>query len=446
MREHGQADADAHPLGPVLVIDGIAPIRDLAKRVLKSASYPVLLAATALEGLTQARQNQPVLVLLATDLPDLPLVDVCERLGAEPGLENVPIVVMGKRGAPQRDRFVPELGIADFIAKPFAPEALLAVVRHTLKRSAWATTRWRNPDARRTNEPVEGLRQDLRSLLERHFGSRAVSTKRFEAMVKDPDFTALVHRLERILDTAPALAGALEQIPIAEILQMLSLQRQRGFLRVRHRASRVSVAFDDGHVCLVTAENLPDEFRLGNILVRQGALNRDTLDQLLKQHTNLLLGHQVLQQGHVTQAEVHAALRHQSAELVYEMLRWSHGRFWFERRTTLPDEVREFEFGLGIDALLMEGYRRVDEWGLLEEAIPSFDCVLVEVPGGAENAGPDGLTDEEQQIFALVDGRRTVHAIIEQAGRETFPVLRILYRLVSAHVVTLVKEQEEARP
>mgnify|MGYP000414552294 CR=1 FL=1 len=39
-------------------------------------------------------------------------------------------------------------------------------------------------------------------------------------------------------------------------------------------------------------------------------------------------------------------------------------------RDELPEAVLEFEFGLSTDELLMEGYRRVDEWGLIEQALP----------------------------------------------------------------------------
>ena len=56
------------------------------------------------------------------------------------------------------------------------------------------------------------------------------------------------------------------------------------------------------------------------------------------------------------------------------------------------------------------------------------------------------LTPAEQAVLALVDGHRTVYAIIEAASMGTFDVAQILYRLISARVISAqdVKEASEA--
>ena len=64
---------------------------------------------------------------------------------------------------------------------------------------------------------------------------------------------------------APVMVGDLSMLPIAEVLQMLSLQRQTGFLHANRSDSQISIAFEKGQVRLVTGENVPEEFLLGNI-------------------------------------------------------------------------------------------------------------------------------------------------------------------------------------
>jgi len=233
------------------------------------------------------------------------------------------------------------------------------------------------------------------------------------------------------------LAGDLAQLSIAEVLQMLSLQRQSGVLTAVHGTASVSIAFKDGAVRLVTGEGVGREFLLGTILVREKLMQPSDLDLFLhnRDGTTQRLGSQIVRLGYVSQPDLERALRHQSSELVYELLRWSRGHFEFYRRATLPDEVLEFDFGITTDELLMEGYRRVDEWRLIEGAIPTFSLVPVRLTGGLEHAGPDGLNAEERAVYDTVDGVRRVHDIMEQIGRSTFAVASVLYRLVSAHVI-----------
>jgi hypothetical protein len=219
------------------------------------------------------------------------------------------------------------------------------------------------------------------------------------------------------------------------VLQLLSLQRQSGFMIARRDQATVSIAFKDGMVRLVTGENIPRELLLGNIVVRERLMEPKDLEVLLnnRRGTRRLLGAQLVRLGYVSREDLHRALRTQSAELVYELIRWGRGSFEFERAEVLPPEVLEFEFDLTIDELMMEGFRRVDEWGLIESAIPSFDAVLQRLPYGSEAH----LSIEEINVLASIDGKRTVQEIIDVVGGSTFSVARILYRLVASRAVAV---------
>ena len=63
------------------------------------------------------------------------------------------------------------------------------------------------------------------------------------------------------------------------------------------------------------------------------------------------------------------ALARQSSELIYEVLRWRAGTFRFIAGAELPPHVVHAQLQLDVEAVLMEGYRRVDEWHLIERAI-----------------------------------------------------------------------------
>jgi len=412
--------------------------------ILSQAGYDITCLDTGREVVDVARDMRPDLIFVDFAMPDVTGYGVCHALGSTPELETIPIVVMNTRGDTVGDRFIRELGIVDHITKPFAPEVLLAVVEHTLEKA-----RDKTPLTRRT--PIPLARRSERNASNAGQARRALAS----LLAAELDADDITDKLERVLDLSHVreaitklssveasrhpLHGELAVVPVAEVMQVLSLQRQSGFLHVQNGEPRVSIAFKDGSVRLTTGANLPPEFLLGNILVQEKLIPPEELDLFLtnRRGTSQRLGAQVVKLGYLEQKDLHLALRRQSSELVYELLRWSRGEFWFERCDQLPEDVLEFEFDLTIDELLMEGFRRVDEWGLIESVIPSFDGVPCRTPVSLDRLGPAGLTDDEQKILAAVDGKRTVHEIIRTVAASSFDVARILYRLASSRIVAM---------
>ena len=69
----------------VLVIDDNAMNRKLARDVLEAAGFRTVEAATAAEGIAQAAEHEPDVILLDLRLPDMPGVEVARRLRGEDG-------------------------------------------------------------------------------------------------------------------------------------------------------------------------------------------------------------------------------------------------------------------------------------------------------------------------------------------------------------------------
>ena len=61
--------------------------------------------------------------------------------------------------------------------------------------------------------------------------------------------------------------------------------------------------------------------------------------------------------------------------------------------------------GLDVEAVLMEGYRRVDEWHLIERAIDNFDVVFLRNEDSVAQMGRGRLTREELAVLELVNGK-----------------------------------------
>jgi two-component system alkaline phosphatase synthesis response regulator PhoP len=116
----------------ILVVDDEPKIVRLARDYLERSNFRVLPAADGVSALAAARQEQPDLVILDLNLPELDGLDVCRALRRE---SSVPIIMLTAR-AEELDRLLGlELGADDYIVKPFSPRELVARVRAVLRRA-----------------------------------------------------------------------------------------------------------------------------------------------------------------------------------------------------------------------------------------------------------------------------------------------------------------------
>jgi DNA-binding response OmpR family regulator len=391
----------------VLVIDDSPTILKIVQLVLTKAGFAVDTATDGEEGVAHARAKRPDLILLDFVMPKMNGYQVCRALAESPELKYVPVVLMSAKGDQVGERFVKVMGIVDYITKPFSPEAITAVVQHTIEkyppRAAGEVTATAAP------EPTP------------------------------PDGAAVV-------DDGPALQGNLRAVPLAEVLSLLAAQRQWGLLTVTRDDGKaaVEVAFKQGRIELALARGLGEEFLLGRYLVEASTMSRQDLDLFLDSRaptaeTGKPIGQQLVKMSYVTEFELKEALVRQTQERVFELLRWRAGRFSFVATRELPPLAADPGFGaalaLDVDGILMEGFRRVDEWHLIEREIDDFDAVFLRNEEAVQNVGRARLTREELAVLELVNGKHTVKDIVRQSRMASFDVSKMLFRLLSIKVI-----------
>src|SRR5215470_8441157 len=120
----------------VLVIDDSPTITKVVQLVLTKAGYRVDTAPDGEAGLAAVRAQRPDVILLDFVMPRMNGYQFCRELTADPKLRDIPVVLMSAKGDQVGERFVKVMGIVDYITKPFSPEAITAVVQHTLAKYA----------------------------------------------------------------------------------------------------------------------------------------------------------------------------------------------------------------------------------------------------------------------------------------------------------------------
>src|SRR3954468_9936287 len=116
----------------VLVIDDSPTITKVVQLVLTKAGYQVQTAADGEQGLVAVRAQRPELILLDFVMPRMNGYQFCRELTADAKLRDIPVILMSAKGDQVGERFVKVMGIVDYITKPFSPEAITAVVQHTI--------------------------------------------------------------------------------------------------------------------------------------------------------------------------------------------------------------------------------------------------------------------------------------------------------------------------
>jgi len=238
-------------------------------------------------------------------------------------------------------------------------------------------------------------------------------------------------------ESLPGLRGDLRVVPLAEVLQLLDVQEQSGVLTVERSEARVEIYFRRGRVDQAIATGVPDEFVLGRFVVGAELMPRAEFEAFLESRapSPKLIGQQLVKLGRLAERDLKLCLTRQSSELIYEILRWRHGRFRFAAGVELPPSVIDAALALDVEAVLMEGYRRVDEWHLIEHAIDNFDIVFLRNEDSVAQMGRGRLTRDELAVLELVNGKHTVKEIIRKSRMGSFEVSKMLYRLLSIKLV-----------
>jgi CheY-like chemotaxis protein len=396
----------------ILVVDDSPTICKLVELSLTKAGFRVETSRTGEGGIEAAQAHPPDLILLDFLLPDLKGDDVCRAISANITLAQVPVIVMSAKGEDIGECFAVMSNVKNIISKPFSPEALLAVVSHTLEKVGKGSA---SPEAKAGSDS----RIDIATLIP--------SEGKDESPGHEPQ------------EFGAALAGDLAIVSIADVLLLLQDRGYTGSVNLSHGRARMDIYLGEGRVDFAGAQGVADEFLLGRFLVSGAHLSQETLAKVLddrrRDDNKELLGAYLCARGLLASTGLHKAMAKQTAALVFESLRWGSGRFSFRPLTELPAQAREAALSLPVDGLILEGLRRVEEWRVIEQEIGDFDMTFVRNEDKLASFGRGQLLREEAAIAELVNGRNTVRDVIQISKMGSYDVTQVLFRLLRSKLI-----------
>ena len=243
-----------------------------------------------------------------------------------------------------------------------------------------------------------------------------------------------------------ALQGTLKDFSITEIIQLIGQQLKTGVLKIRRGKDLVEIHFVDGMIVHIYSNYRGKKDLIGEILVKAQLITEEQLERVLKIQKDTLkyLGEILVELQLLTKDDVLKVISTQIYETIYELFWWEDGNFNFDLK--LVESYKKIPFALSTEQVLLNILRMVDEWSEIEKKIFSPHLIFKR-PLGLEEKSVGGLsqsylkeklTSEQELIYNIVDGTRTVQEIIDRSLLGKFNASEILVELSEMRLIEMV--------
>jgi hypothetical protein len=222
---------------------------------------------------------------------------------------------------------------------------------------------------------------------------------------------------------------------LPDILQWISTGQKTGTLHLESGSIRKRIVFRDGTIT-TSWSNDPRE-SLGQFMVRDRLITEEQLFRALLQQEKegRLIGSILVSAGILDEDDIKPTLRSKAEETIYNLFLWPEGRFEF-KEGMVPDDVL-IQINLPVTAVVLEGIRRVDEWGRIRKVIPG--------PGATFKVKGERLEaddEDERQLLGLVASGKSVGQIALETRHSDFEAAAQLFDLMARDQIAIVNTGE----
>ena len=116
----------------ILVVDDEINIRKVVREYAEFEGYEVTEAENGMEAVNFCHDNDYDLIIMDVMMPRLDGYSACKEIHKT---KNIPVIMLSARGEEYDKLFGFEIGVDDYVVKPFSPKELMARVKVVLKRN-----------------------------------------------------------------------------------------------------------------------------------------------------------------------------------------------------------------------------------------------------------------------------------------------------------------------
>jgi len=255
-----------------------------------------------------------------------------------------------------------------------------------------------------------------------------------------------------------ALKGNLQDFGTTQLLNLVHLARKTGSLQLQKSGENGSspspssrgadtseLFFQQGK--LVHAVMTGYDGLLTSMLVKGGKLaepQAKAIQQRAKSRDDKRLAMILIQNGYVSKEDVVQSVTKYIQEIVFHLFTWTEGAFYFEPNKQ-PNRAR-ITVPIELGNVIMEGSRRVQELERLQDELPDLNMALKFTDHPDAKLRNISLSAEEWKIISYVKPTNSIRKIAQAHGMNDFQIRKIVYGMLQAGLVELVRPPGMAAP
>ncbi len=245
-----------------------------------------------------------------------------------------------------------------------------------------------------------------------------------------------------------ALEGKIVDFGVADILQLISQQQKTGVLLVQRGTESIEVLFWNGMIVSAHPVAKDDKELLGERLLRSGLVSEGQLQRALsiqrknRQH----IGEVLVEMNIMSRETLDRIVHNQIYDTFSELFQWKDGSYVFQ---PAPVNFNERVFTpLGLEHIILDVLRMMDEWPLLLKSISSLNAVFKKTDrdagGTAAEDAEAAMTQDQKIVFNLLDGCLSVSALTDRSLLGNFATAQALRALLDKELIELVAKENLA--
>jgi len=242
-----------------------------------------------------------------------------------------------------------------------------------------------------------------------------------------------------------ALKGNLRDFSTTQLLNLINLAKKTGTLVIEGPGQAAQLSFRNGR--LIYGQIGQEDGNLTGILHKAGKLNDEqarVLRERAAHSSDKELGLLLINAGYVSQTDILLSIRAHVLDIVYRLITWAEGLFRFDQNV-LPSDER-ITVPIELENVIIEGARRMREWERLSEELPSLEMALKFNERPTINIRDMKLSVEEWRVVSFINPKNSMKAIAKANNLSDLEIRRIVYGLLQAGLVEVIRPEGAARP
>lgn len=118
-------------MSKILIVDDEENIRLVVKEYAEFEGYEVSEAENGMQAIEMAKSSNFDLIIMDVMMPKLDGYSACKEIKK---IKNIPVIMLSARGEEYDKLFGFEIGVDDYVVKPFSPKELMARIKVVIKR------------------------------------------------------------------------------------------------------------------------------------------------------------------------------------------------------------------------------------------------------------------------------------------------------------------------